>query len=261
MPMLTDRRRLLHIFAAASLLPAAAVRADERDDPLPDVGRKFTPDGRVIRFAGNTVICHLDQQGARAGCFNALLDIYREAPMHAFLRKVTLLPPSSYHMTVFGGANDSDRQPPAWPRDMPLDLPLDECHRILADRLREFKLGVVLPIRMRVDMAEPAEDERPLTLRLLPLDAAENNRLRDLRDRLAVATGIRALGHDAYRFHITLGYQFARLTHAEHTAFRTQLRRWRTEVSSRCPVIELGPPEYCTFEDMFAFERSFFLQS
>src|SRR3546814_10770713 len=49
----------------------------------------------------------------------ALLDIYREAPAHPFVRKITLLPPSSYHMTIFGGANDKPRERKSWPADLP----------------------------------------------------------------------------------------------------------------------------------------------
>lgn len=75
----------------------------------PDVGSKFDADGRVRPFAGNTVVCHLPQQGEHADAFEAMLDIYREAPSHPFMRKVALLPPSSYHMTVMGGANDTPR--------------------------------------------------------------------------------------------------------------------------------------------------------
>src|SRR3546814_7288625 len=93
----------------------------------PDVGSKFYADGRVHPFPGNTVICHVPQQGEHSGCFNALLDIYREAPAHPFVRKITLLPPSSYHMTIFGGANDKPRERKSWPADLPIDMPIERC--------------------------------------------------------------------------------------------------------------------------------------
>jgi hypothetical protein len=238
---------------------ATALAQQTRPMTPPDVGRKFNADGDVVQFAGNTVICHLEQQGEKAACFNALLDIYRDAISHPFMRKVTLLPPSSYHMTVFGAANNAERVAGLWPRNVPLDLPIAECHKIIADRLRTFKTNVSLPIKMRVDLAEPGPEERPLTLRLLPLDEAENKRLRMLRDRLSDATGVRTPGHDAYRFHITLGYLFEWLEPSENEAFRSTLRQWCEMVATRVPVIELGAPEFCTFEDMFAFHRQFYL--
>lgn len=263
-----DRRAFLGLIGGAAGLAAtpglALARPQDQGRPdsefAPDVGRKFHPDGRVHRFDGNTVICHLDQQGPNATLFDVLLDIYREAPAHRFMDKVTLLPPSSYHMTIFGGANDPDRRPGAWPADLPLDLPMAECDRVLGDRLRAFRLEADLPLRMKVDLSEPGPGERPLTLRLLPYDDAENAKLRRLRDRLADTLAIHAPGHDTYRFHVTLGYLIRWLTPGEQTAFRDALAGWREGVAAACPVIELGAPEYCTLKDMFAFSRQFYLR-
>lgn len=261
-PVGSDRRHFLMSAGGAALAGVAGPargQSEAKQSPPPDVGSKFTADGRVMRFAGNTVICHLPQQGPAASCFDALMDIYREAAGHAFVQKVALLPPSSYHMTVFGAANDSDRRPRHWPTGVASDAPISVCSKVLADRLRGFKSETTLPIRMRVDLAEPAADERPLTLRLLPHDSAENARLRKLRDRLAQAIGIQTPDHDKYRFHITLGYLVAWLTPDENEAFRSRMRDWREMVAARAPTIELGAPEFCTFDDMFAFHRQFYL--
>lgn len=266
--MRAERRAFLGLMGGAAGLAATPSPANARThgqvqpqaEVPPDVGRKFYPDGRVQRFDGNTVICHLDQQGPNATLFNTLLDIYREAPAHQFMDKVTLLPPSSYHMTIFGGANEKDRRPSAWPADLPLDLPLAQCDRILGERLRAFRLECDLPFRMRVDLSEPGQGERPLTLRLLPYDDAENAKLRRLRDRLAETLAIRTPSHDAYRFHVTLGYLIRWLSPEEQTAFRNTLAMWRQTVAAACPVIELGAPEYCALTDMFAFSRQFYLR-
>ena len=142
LPDSVSRRRLLQYSAAAAvaLSPATtwAVEGSTRPEFPPNVGVKFGRDGRVIPFPGNTIICHLDQQGDRAACFDALLDIYREAAGVPFMTKVTMLPPSSYHMTVFGAADDFNRRPGDWPNGVPLDMPIKECHRVVADRLRTF---------------------------------------------------------------------------------------------------------------------------
>lgn len=261
------RRRFLHqsTAALAAALGGNIVRpawaAEENSRPPPDVGRKFFADGRVKPFLGNTIVCHLPQQGAGAEPFNALLDVYREMPQYSFVRKLTLLPPSSYHMTVFGAANDQDRRVPLWPADLPLDLPMAECNRLLGERLRRFQLGEdAPPYRMRVEPSEPPASEAPITLRLVPIDETENVRLRRLRDRLSKCLAIRAPSHDTYRFHVTLAYLIRWLTLEEHREFRGALEHWRETVARRCPVIELGAPEYCTLKDMFAFERQFYLQ-
>jgi hypothetical protein len=258
----SSRRTFLQLAGATvagSVGSAAARTQAEQSEYPPSVGVKFAKDGRVISFPGNTLICHLDQQGEHAGCFNALLNIYRDAAAEPFMKEVTLLPPSSYHMTVFGAADDFNRRPGDWPNGVPLDLPIAECHQIMAERLREFRLACPLPLRMRVNLTEPDADARPLRLRLLPIDDAENRKIRDLRDRLSTALGIRNQNHETYEFHITLGYLIRWLSADEERAFRTTLRRWRENVAARCPVIDLGAPEYCTFEDMFAFRRLFYL--
>ena len=227
-----------------------------------DVGRKFAADGSVIPFAGNTIICHLAQQGEHSEAFDGLLDIYRAMPGESWMRKVTATPPSSYHMTVFGGANDKERHYPLWPAGMPLDLPMAQCDRILAERLQRLRIGAnAPPYRMRVNLEEPAVQEAPLTIRLRPADESTADRLRRLRDQLSIVTGIREAVHDTYRFHITLGYLFAALTDQEQLAYRAALTRWKAALAEKVPMITLGAAEYCLLDDMFRFKRQFYLRS
>ena len=245
------------LFASAALTPVQAAPRPERPR---DVGRKFFADGRVRPFAGNTIICHLPQQGEDAELFRALLDIYRQLPSQAFARKMTALPPSSYHMTIFGGANDQDRRRPLWPAGVPLDATMAACNAALAERLRDFRLGEdVPPYRMTVDMTEPASDEAPLTLRLVPADAETRGKLYRLRERLADRLGIEVNQPDDYGFHVTLGYAIDWLTPAQTAAFRATLATWKRDIIARVPIITLGAPEYCLLDDMFHFARQFYL--
>lgn len=257
---MTTRRRFLEA-TALGLAGVAADNALAQTTNPPDVGRKFAADGRVLPFAGNTIICHLPQQGEHSEAFDALLDIYRDFPAHGWMRKVTALPPSSYHMTVFGGANDKARRYPLWPAGLPLDMSMDACNAILAERLAALRMeGDTPPYRMKVNPAEPAPNETPLTIRLLPADSETEQRLRHLRDRLSQVTGIREPDHERYRFHITLGYQFAPMSDAEVTSYRADLARWKAELSQKVPIITLGAPEFCLLKDMFAFKRQFYLR-
>ncbi len=242
--------------AGLSSVGAGAVR---RSPPL-DVNRKFAPNGMVIPFGGNTIICHLPQQGPDSAPFNALLDIYRDLPAHPFAHRITATPPSSYHMTIFGGANDKDRRLAVWPAGLPLDMPIATVDRILGDRLKGFDLGMdAPPYRMKVNPVEPAAGEVPLTIRLVPADTETEAKLRKLRNRLADLLGIHAPGHDSYGFHITLGYTINWLSPAENVEFRRALNTWREMLNHRAPVITLGAPEYCLLDDMFAFRRQFYL--
>lgn len=257
---MTTRRAFLRA-SALGLSGAIANRAIGQTTLLAEAGRKFSLAGRVLPFAGNTIICHVPQQGEHSEAFDALLDIFRAMPGESWMRKVAALPPSSYHMTVFGGADDKDRRYPLWPADMPLDLPMATCNEILARRLRAFRLGPdVPPYRMRVDTGDPSSAEAPLTIRLKSADQDTEGRLRRLRDRLSVATGIRDPGHDRFHFHVTLGYQVAELSTQEAEDFRTTLTRWKSDIAARAPVIELGAPEFCLLADMFAFKRQFYLK-
>jgi hypothetical protein len=256
----TTRRHFLE-GAALGLAGVAADGALAQTASPPDVGRKFAADGRVLPFLGNTIICHLPQQGEHSEAFDALLDIYRDFPARGWMRKVTPLPPSSYHMTVFGGANDKARRYPLWPAGLPLDMPMEACNAILAERLSALRMeGDAPPYRMKVNPAEPPLEETPLTIRLLPADEDTERRLRHLRDRISQVTGIREPDHARYRFHITLGYQFAALSDAELAAYRADLALWKAVLAEKVPVITLGAPEFCLLKDMFAFKRQFYLR-
>jgi len=254
-----SRRGLLTGIAAvvSTGLPVGAMAA-----PAVDGGRKFTTDGAVRGFAGNTIICHLPQQGPDNAAFNALLDIYRTAADYPFLSQATLLPPSSYHMTVFGGANDQGRgKAGQWPEGMPADLPLEDCHRIVGERLKAFRADLTLPIRMAVDMDAPTPSGSAIVIPLKPVDQAENDRLRDLRQRLSQATGIRIPAPDLYGFHISLAYWIRPLTTKQEADYGRAHHNWGKALQKAAPVIALGAPEFCTFRDMFAFERQFFLST
>jgi len=164
-------------------------------------------------------------------------------------------------MTVFGGANDQNRGPDTWPADVPLDAPMHECSRILGERLRASGTYRVAPICMRVDTGEPPSDDAVFRVRLLPADAAEAAKLRDLRARLAKVFAIHRADHETYTFHISIGYWLAPQPPNEVADFLHAFARWRVILAERCSQIRLGTPEYCTFKDMYSFHREFYLPS
>ena len=198
-----------------------------------------------------------DTQGARLTSVRYV--IYRDLPVCGFARKVTALPTSSYHMTIFGGANDQDRARQPWPQGVPIDAPIETCNAMLAQRLSGVRLACELPFRMVVDERSAANRASPITLHLQPADAGEAAKLRQVRNRIADALKMRAPDHDRYQFHITIGYQIDWFTAAEQREYEAALLRWRTRLMAENVVFELGAPEYCVFEDMFAFRRQFAL--
>lgn len=256
--MRIDRRTWLKLAAGAGVL--ATTGAGMAQSALPaDVGRKFARDGTVLPFAGNTVLCHLPQHGADAEPFRALMDLYRVLPVQAFAARFVPLPSHSLHMTVFGGANDQDRVGANWPAGVPRTLSIEQCTRLLTERLAHFDSELTMPITMAVDPMEGMAGDERLTIYLRPSDDGQKARLADVRNRLSALLGIRNASHDSYQFHITLAYRTQPMSQDEAQAFKGFRTQWHRTMAQRCPEIRLGPLEFCAFADMFHFDRRLFL--
>ncbi|KIX01875.1 uncharacterized protein Z518_09602 [Rhinocladiella mackenziei CBS 650.93] len=216
------------------------------------IGQKFEPDGRLLSFPGNTVICHLSPQSE---LHHALQGLYKELKEGEFASLQALLPPTSWHMTIFEGVSDKMRKHGVWPDNLPPDASLDGCNALFNQKLAAFDLETEPPFRMAVYGFEPLEDG--VALRVVPASPAEERRLRRLRDRLSKVLQTRHLGHNHYSFHVSVSYMLRYLSQEEHEKFWTFLQEYLSKLPE---YFELGAPEFCTFDDMFAFRREFFLQ-
>lgn len=237
--------------APCSPVPAARVTAV-------GPGQKFAADGRVQRFPGNTVLCHIPRPGRAFDELCSAFDAFRQALGADIASKLTWLPKESYHVTLFDGVTDAFRRPGDWPHMLPLDATMDVCNRYVGERLRKLDVALDLPLRLTID--EEALARSVTTIPLRPVDAAENVRLRTLRDRISIATGVRHANHDNYGFHTTFAYYVRQFTADEEAGYRAQFTAAVHRLKKALPVIELGAPEYCLFDDMFVFHRQFFLQ-
>ena len=223
--------------------------------PLTHLDQKFDAHGNVLRYAGNTLICHVPLFTPLSDALTAVRDRIKAGP-HA--DALAMLPPESYHMTVFEGVNDLNRTRERWPAELPLNVTLAECTRHMANKLRAFDLGCELPLRMK--LAEPDEQLMIGAMSLAPADAGEASKLRDLRDRLAAHLGFRTPWHDSYTFHMTHSYLIKSMSLEsvkQALAFHSELYQ---ELVSPTGIITLGAPEFCTFIDMQAFDNLFFLR-
>lgn len=252
------RRHLLALSATAALSTIGSrafgqTAGEPHRGPRPsDVNRKFFPDGRVKPFAGNTIICPVPQQGRGYDAFNALIDISRDLPGRNFNHKISLLPTSTYHMTIFSVADDQDRERGNWPANLRRDASMAECNEFVGQRLASFKSETDLPIRMVID---PAAKPELIYIRLVPETAKENEKLRRLRDRLSDHLQIKTADHDAYRFHISVAYQVDWLSDAEIADFETAFSLWHRNLTNKAHVFEFGAPEFSTFEDMYSYRK------
>ncbi len=229
--------------------------AEDRDIPglrtlPPGVGTKFHADGSVRHFPGNTTICHIPQ----GPLFDGLLDLRAKLAGLDFASSFTLLPASSWHMTVFEGVCDQARTHGHWPTDLGFDVSLDVCHALFEQRLQAFPLlESEPPYRLRISKMEPMTVGFGLSLE--PIDEAQNRRLRSLRDRLSDLLGLRHANHDSYVFHIGLAYFVRYITPEQASLVTDMVMAWAADQ----PLVELGAPEFCHFENMFHFERQFYL--
>jgi len=241
--------------AAIASVATLAGRSGQAEAALPtphDVGRKLHPDGRVRRFPGNTFIHHLAQQGDGFEFFNELLNLYREAPRHAFARKIAWTPPSSYHMTVFAGFNEEDRGTPKSPSAVAAGRSLEE---ITAQWLEQFRTGLDITstrVRMKFGTAAYTEGGSP-HIPLVPADESSRRVLAQLRDALSALTGIRGSDHERYEFHITYGYVFHWLSRTEAQALQGFTEYWTRQLEKRFGMLEIDGVQFCSFEDMYAF--------
>lgn len=261
---MTNPRRsfMLNASLAAIAAGAAATNARAADTPPPAgavprkppaVGRKFNADGSPFPFPGNTIISHIPMATPLSDALTSVRDTLAAG---GYAPCLALLPPSSYHMTVFEGVTESSRRNGIWPAGLPIDAPLSASHSYLERRLEGFEPDCPLPLRMRLDEFSLRRDPGA-TIRLLPLDERENRKLRRLRDRLSAQLQLRAPDHDTYGFHISLAYLVDWMTPEQQREYMAVQSDCFNMLRKRLPVIELGAPEFCVFYDMFAFDTRF----
>lgn len=221
------------------------------DDDMEWIGhrKKFDHVGNVQPYPGNTVICHLNPD---SNLFRGLAAFRTDVDKQSFASAFVFLPPSSWHMTIFEGVSDRVRKPGVWPKDLPFDAPLEQCTDLFEERLRKFRSALNLPIRMKVTGFEPLKPG--IALQVRPIDAAQEQAMRQYRDKISKLLDVRFPQHDTYSFHVSISYSLRRFTKEEHDEIRRYLEAYVDHLPAE---FELGVPEYCTFEDMFAFPRVF----
>ncbi|WNM08435.1 hypothetical protein RI056_16510 [Komagataeibacter nataicola] len=62
---------------------------------------------------------------------------------------------------------------------------------------------------------------------------------------------------DRYVFHATIGYRIRAFTAREASEYADAMVRFQGRMAAHLPEIDLGPPEFCLFDDMHAYHRQF----
>ena len=211
------------------------------------IGIKFNADGTLRRFAGNTVICPV---AADHPAFPLLCFLQKEFTTRIYTSKFALLPPSSFHMTVFEGVCDQVRNPERWPNQLDIGTPLNKVHRFFSDHLEYLSAPPSVTMAIKDIFYHP-------TIALCGATATDNVNLRQFRDLLANTLGLRTPDHAEYQFHITLGYTLYQLDNNEKKQAAADIKALLSLPEVRDFQFELPDPEFCHFEDMGRFNRQF----
>ena len=188
--------------------------------------------------------------------YKSLRQLYDELAASPLAPLFALLPPESWHMTVLEGVCEQVRTPGYWPHDLPADAPLEQCTALFTEKLKKFDIGDDGEPPYRMAVAGFSSFTVGIGIALRAQTADEEARLRGLRGRLSDTLQIRHPHHDLYGLHISMAY-FLRYLDPQQTSELSQLLQEHLEAMPK--EFELGAPEFCTFENMFSFERVFYL--
>lgn len=243
------------VFLSASLLRLTLSLSDMKASPRPKypsgVPDKFDLDGNVQHFPGNTIISHLSNS---TKLYSSLIILYDRLKQDPLSHLYVLLPPSSWHMSVFEGVVDKRREPGYWPSNLATDASLEECTALFENELSSFDLQTDLPYHLSIVEFKPLKNG--ISLRIEP-HMADNTALRGLRDQLADLLQIRRPNHNRYGFHLTVAYLLRYPTDDQKSKLMSLLMDHFRDMPKE---FELGPPEFCSFEDMFGFEPLLYLE-
>ncbi|KAL6898178.1 RNA ligase/cyclic nucleotide phosphodiesterase [Trichoderma evansii] len=217
---------------------------------------KFSSDGVLQRFPGITMICHLPADSPLQPGLNA---IYASLSSHPVISKlIHLLPKDSWHMTVLDGIHGDKITPGKRPPGFE-ERSLEEVTEEFSQKLRRLgpeleKEGLAPPYKMKIRGFDKAKVG--IGLEVDGASADEEKRIRLLRDRLADTLGLRRPNHDTYGLHITMAYLMRYIEGKNRKMLNALFEKHLPEVQLE---FELGAVEFCTYENMYAFARLFYL--
>lgn len=221
-------------------------RLSGRDRPHPITepggGGKFTPQGAVLPFAGNTIVLHIPAASDAHAAMVGMQDALKSGPCAECF---TWLPPASFHMTLFQGVSGPEPET-GWPEGIAPGTALDQITPVLSSRLD----GVTLPaarIRSRGLFAGHS-------LTVEGADAAQETLLRAARQHLRKTLRIDPPGFDSYVFHVSFAYLLRWLTDDQARDVITLSENIHARFADRLRDIALGPAEFCIFDNMYHFE-------
>jgi len=212
----------------------------------PAVGNKFYEDGSVRQFPGNTVICFANPESR---VYQEAEWVQHQLQQQPYGDKFSLLPPASFHMTVFELVCDQVRTPEKWSSALELTTSLEDTDTYFIECVAQ----ITLPTNCHMIFDKFHISVSGLSLALLPADDASATTLRQYRDDLADVTGVRSPDHESYGFHLSLGYGIVALTELETQQIQQFTKHVNQRLNRTFGIFDIGQPILTFFDDMFAF--------
>ncbi|MBC8100771.1 MAG: DUF1868 domain-containing protein [Armatimonadetes bacterium] len=208
------------------------------------VNEKFFADGSIRHYPGSTIICFADPASA---IYTLGESVQAQLMAEPYGHKFVLLPPSSFHMTVFSLLLDQRRAPDGWSAHVPLEASLADADR----HMRQTVATVPAPANFR--MVFKYLGGGGLSFQLTPADETSERTLWAYRHALAAATGVRYPDHDTYRFHLTLAYKLIHLTDDEERDFQAFRLNLGETLRPQLGIFDTGAPVLTFFDHMNRF--------
>lgn len=214
-----------------------------------NIGRKFTEDGSVRFFPGNTVISKVTEENS---VYSTICHISQKFAETEGADKYAFLPWESFHMTMIQGVCEEDRRPELWSSHLSLDAPLTEV-----DDYFEKQFCSVHPL-LKTEMIFDYIDLSNYTIlvRFQPRTEVDKKNLQTYRDEISDKFGIRFPDHDRYGFHISIAYQLWEMQEAEIAAFQKTAYLLEEGLKKKPVVFTLKQPELTFFRNMYYFDSS-----
>ena len=211
----------------------------------PDGGGKFDHNGNVLLWPGNTFICHVDQRTPAHETLTLIQDQLKAGP-HA--DAFAFLPPDSFHMTIFEGLSGAPDSEQVWPAGLDNNLDLQSATELMLERLD----GVDVPDSYKIKVIGIFGGH---SVRVEGFTDDQERSLRQTREILREATGIKPNAFYEYLFHITFAYLTRWLSNEEANSVMKLNNVLADQLKREVPVITLGAPEFCVFESMIHFKK------
>jgi hypothetical protein len=212
------------------------------------VGTKFNKDGLPRRYLGNTIICSIET-GSEP--HNALKEIQSGLKSTHFADSFVFLPSSSFHMTLIRGANDQLRLPNEWPKNLDLDMELQEVTSHFCSRLANFLLPDSF-IMSPKKLGNSGSGESQLFLE--PHNEVESRKIESATQSLRHALKHSRTGDGNYTFHITFSYQIKHLSLEQTKELHQYNATLFNTYYEKLQPLKVLRPTLCDFENMLKFK-------